>query len=151
MIKMEKNVYLYQQGMNYGWMNLIRIENSDVFNLDNSYYDLNFIQSLLNKFEIVEVDNHAALFKKLVMGDKGDNVPCPYKTLTSRLEKNVVLVKPVQKKYGIILMKITMLILIQIIMNLLKQLWKVLQQLIKLNYLKIDLIKLKQILNQILN
>ena len=56
--------------------------NSDVFNLDNSYYDLNFFQSCLNKFEIIEVDNNESLFKKLVMGDKGDNVPCPYKTLT---------------------------------------------------------------------
>lgn len=55
---------------------------NDVFNLDNSYHDLVFFDSCINKYDVNEVDNYESLFKKLVMGDKGDNVPCPYKTLT---------------------------------------------------------------------
>lgn len=56
--------------------------NDDVFNLDNSFDDINFINKVNAQFNTIEVDRYEKLFAKFVMGDKGDNVPCPYKTLT---------------------------------------------------------------------
>lgn len=55
----------------------------DVFNLDNSFDDINFFNRFRNMYENIEVNRYEKLFKKFVTGDKGDNVPCPYKTLTT--------------------------------------------------------------------
>jgi len=55
---------------------------NDVFNLDNGYHDISFFNRIYQMYQPIEVNRHEKLFKKFVMGDKGDNVPCPYKTLT---------------------------------------------------------------------
>lgn len=54
----------------------------DVFNLDNQHSSVQWFEKYIKLYDIVEVNKYQSLFKKLVMGDKGDNVPCPYKTLT---------------------------------------------------------------------
>ena len=66
------------------WLN--EFENkrsSDPFVLDNSLSDITFFNKIINIYETVEVDRYEQLFKKFIMGDTGDNVPCPYKTLTN--------------------------------------------------------------------
>ena len=80
--KLNKERLFMPKGWNIWLKHFSENRSGDVFNLDNSFDDINFFNKIIAMFENVEVDKYESLFKKLIMGDKGDNVPCPYKTLT---------------------------------------------------------------------
>lgn len=65
------------------WLNDQDNRTDDIFNLSNVHHDVEWFKKTIHNFEYIEVNRYESLFKKLIMGDKGDNVPCPYKTLTS--------------------------------------------------------------------
>lgn len=57
--------------------------NTDVFNLDNSYDAIQFFSRILKNWQYLEINPHEELFKKLVMGDKSDNIQSIYQKLTT--------------------------------------------------------------------
>lgn len=80
--KLNKERVFLPEGWNIWLKEFSNNRGGDVFNLDNSYDDVNFFNTVVQKFNNVEVNRYEQLLKKFVQGDKGDNVPCPYKTLT---------------------------------------------------------------------
>ena len=80
--KLNKERVFLPEGWNIWLKEFSNNRGGDVFNLDNSYDDVNFFNTVVQKFDNVEVNRYEQLLKKFVQGDKGDNVPCPYKTLT---------------------------------------------------------------------
>lgn len=57
--------------------------NTDIFALDNSYDAMNFFNRIIKNWQYTEVNAYAQLFKKLVMGDKSDNIKSVYEKLTT--------------------------------------------------------------------
>lgn len=78
----KENVYVPE-----GWQlweeNFDNNRNTDIFNLDNSYDALNFFQRIMKNWQYTEINPYGELFKKLVMGDKSDNIQSIYQKLTT--------------------------------------------------------------------
>lgn len=80
--KLNKERVFLPTGWNIWLKHFSENRGGDVFNLDNSFDDVNFFNKIITMFNVVDVDKYESLFKKIITGDIGDNVPCPYKTLT---------------------------------------------------------------------
>lgn len=58
-------------------------QNTDIFNLDNSYEWLNFFNRTIKHWQYEEINPKELLFMKLVKGDKSDNILSVYQKLTT--------------------------------------------------------------------
>jgi 5'-3' exonuclease len=65
------------------WLdNYVEQHGNDIFVIDNSLQFINFIEFMLKKWTVIEIDKYGELFKKIVQGDASDNITSVYRTLT---------------------------------------------------------------------
>jgi len=60
--------------------------NNDVFSLDNSTEFAEYVDNLISRTKVKEVSSEECIFKKIVMGDSGDNIPTLIKIKAGKME-----------------------------------------------------------------
>ncbi len=56
--------------------------NDDIFSLDNSIANINFLNRALLNWDYTEINQHQELFEKVIQGDKSDNIDSVFQTVT---------------------------------------------------------------------
>jgi 5'-3' exonuclease len=57
--------------------------NTDIFKLDNSCENVSFFNRILNNWQYTEINPYEQLFRKVIQGDKSDNIESIYQKLTT--------------------------------------------------------------------
>jgi 5'-3' exonuclease len=77
----KQKLYL-PKGYNIFMNKLSKSGSKDLFNTNDNFLFLETINKLIEKYEIKESDPAESLFVKIISGDKGDNIPSCYKSMT---------------------------------------------------------------------